>query len=183
MQKKALVFLAPGFEEIETVSCIDILRRAGVAVTVAGLERNPVPGSRHVLIQADTDIASVNLDYDAYILPGGGSGAEHLSRSARVRSILQEAEQNKKLIAAICASPAVVLGPFGLLKGRTATCYPGLEKQFPPDTRFSSDPVVTDGHLITSRGPATALAFALTIAGVLCGDHIRKKVAQATLAR
>ncbi len=182
MQKKALVFLAPGFEEIEAVTCIDILRRAGIKVTVAGPDNKIVEGSRDISIQPDRSWDSITEEYDAYILPGGAAGAEHLSRSPRVKSVLQEAAQHQKWIAAICASPAVVLGPFGLLQNKTATCYPGLEKQFPPETTFSRQPVVTDGHLITSRGPATALSFALTMAGLLCGDHIRETVARATLA-
>jgi len=182
MQKSALIFLAEGFEEIEAVTCIDILRRAAVEVTIAGLSANPVVGSRGVRLNADQDVDSVDETFDAYVLPGGGPGAVNLARCKKVQMILRDAERQGKIIAAICASPAVVLSPLGLLKNKSATCYPGMQKDFPSDAHFMPEAVVVDGNLITSRGPATAMEFALTMVEHLAGPDVRHQVARATLA-
>jgi len=181
MPKNALIFLAEGFEEIEAVTCMDILRRAGIQVTVAGLNAGPLSGSRGICITPDCDISLITEEYDAYVLPGGGPGAANLARSSQVKLLLQSAAQQNKIIAAICAAPAVVLAPLGLLKDKLATCYPQMEKEFPSDAKFIPKPVVVDHNLITSRGPATAMEFALTIVEQLAGENVRRQVAQAIL--
>jgi len=181
MKKTAVVFLADGFEEIEATCAIDILRRVGVEVTVAGLKSQPVKGSRGLAVVPDVSVDELTASHDAYVLPGGGAGANHLSQSVKVSQLIMDAFEAGKIIAAICAAPAVVLSPLGVLEGKKATCYPDMQSAFPSTTTYQEKPVVVDGNIITSRGPGTAIAFALTIAEKLVGDDIRRKVAQATL--
>jgi len=181
MEKKAVVILAEGFEEIEASAAINILRRAGVVVTVAGLGKKQITGARGINVAADLELSEAGKDFDAVILPGGQPGADNLSRSEEVESLIYEIKEKGKIIAAICASPAIVLAPKGFLNGKTATCYPGLEKEFLPGTRFSKENVVADGNIITSRGPATSLEFALTIVEKLTDREIRKKIEKAIL--
>jgi len=169
MKKKALVVLAEGFEEIEAVAPIDILRRAEVDVTVAGLRGDSVTGAHGVEIKADVVFGDYKLLPDAIVFPGGMPGAENLASSVELKDMVLKMHSGGKLIAAICASPAIVLAPEGILRGRTATCYPGLEKNFSPDVKFVKEEVVQDGNVITSRGPATALVFGLKIAENLAG--------------
>jgi 4-methyl-5(b-hydroxyethyl)-thiazole monophosphate biosynthesis len=180
-QKKALVVLADGFEEIEAVTVIDVLRRAGVHVTAAGLDQARVKGSRGVIVEADLTLDAIAGDFDALVLPGGGTGASNLAASKKVNDIIREFDRSKKLVAAICAAPSVVLGPSGILKGKNVTGYPGMLDGFDKDTKYREDDVVCDGNIITSRGPATALLFALAIAEKLVGKDIADKVRKATL--
>jgi protein deglycase len=169
MKKKALVVLAEGFEEIEAVLPVDVLRRAEIDVTVAGLTGISVTGAHGLTIEADMLFDEYMGIPDAIILPGGMPGAENLAGSPRLRALILSVDSGKKLVAAICASPALVLGPAGVLKNRMATCYPGLESNFPGDVKFSENEVVKDGNIITSRGPGTALAFSLSIVVALAG--------------
>lgn len=182
MRKKAIVILAQGFEEIEAVTVIDVLRRAGIHVTVAGLSDVHVEASRGVVVVADKKLDEGELDFDCFVLPGGSVGAANLAVSEKVRSLLKAADQQGKIIAAICAAPDVVLGPLGILKNKSATGYPGMTKNFGNDAVYKEESVVVDGNLITSRGPATALIFALAIAEKLVGKEIADKVRKATLA-
>lgn len=181
MPKKAIVILAEGFEEIEAVTCIDILRRADIEVTVAGLSEQ-VTGSRGVIITADKKLDDIATDFDACILPGGMPGATNLVSSEKVKSTIKDLNQRGKIIAAICASPAVVLAPIGVLENKSATCYPGMEGHFDNNTQYKTDNVVIDGNIITSRGPATALAFSLAIVEALCGKEVSNNLKKATLA-
>lgn len=181
MSMKVLVILAQGFEEIEAVTCIDILRRAGIEVVVAGLESETITGSHGITITADKQLDQVLPDFDACVLPGGMPGATHLSESKKVSEIIQKMDRGKKIIAAICAAPAVVLSPLGILKNKNATCYPGLQNRFGSDVHFKQDPVVVDGNIITSRGVGTALAFALAVVEKLCGKQAGEKVGRDTL--
>lgn len=183
MAKKALVILAQGFEEIEAVTVIDILRRAEVRVTVAGLIGLEVKGSRELIVNADSLLDGVTDDADAYVLPGGGMGATNLAGSEKVAELLKKANSKGKIIAAICAAPAVVLAPLGILDGKNATCYPGMEEDFKSSTTFCEDAVCVDGNIITSRGPATALEFALVVSEKLCGKETADKVRKATLSK
>jgi len=183
MAKETLVILAEGFEDIEAVTPIDILRRAKIDVTVAALKDVKVTGARGVTIIADKRLDDAGADFDALILPGGSRGAENLAASAGVRSLIMAMHKKGKVIAAICAAPAVVLAPTGILNGKQATCYPGMESAFDKTTRFKADDVVVDGAIITSRGPATALAFSLAIVEKLAGREEAEKVRKATLAR
>jgi 4-methyl-5(b-hydroxyethyl)-thiazole monophosphate biosynthesis len=179
--KKALIILANGFEEIEAVTIIDILRRAQIEVTVAGLDAKTITASRGVILETDTKLEQIDDDFTAYILPGGGQGADNLANSQAIKEIIQAANQKKKIIAAICASPAVVLAPWGILDNKQATCYPGMEGNFDKTTSYSSQKVVTDDNIITSQGPATALLFALEITRKIAGENIAEEVKKAVL--
>jgi len=183
MAKKVLIVFAQGFEDVEAVTPVDLLRRAEVSVTVAGLGGTEITGSRGCLrIHCDTEIEKVTGDFDAIILPGGMPGASNLAASAKITTLIKELFTHGKIIAAICASPAVVLAPLGILEGKKATCYPSMEKDFPASTQHSSEPVVTDGNIITSKGPATAFSFSLAIIEQLCGKEKRDEIARATVA-
>ena len=182
MAKKAIVILAEGFEEIEAVTCIDVLRRANIEVTVAGLTDFKVKGSRGITVFADKTLFDAGSEFDACVLPGGMPGATNLAASEKLKSLIKEIHQENKIVAAICASPAVVLAPTGILNNKSATCYPGMQEQFHRSTNYQEKNVVVDGNIITSRGPATALSFALAIVENLAGKEIAEKVKLATLA-
>jgi protein deglycase len=183
MSKKAMIILADGFEEIEAITVIDILRRAGVEVTVCGLDSEKVKGSKGVVVVADKILERNESGYDAYVLPGGMPGAENLAASDKVKNLLLDMNDKGKTIAAICAAPAVVLAPLGLLDGKYATCYPGMESSFSDTTDYKKDDVVIDENIITSQGPATALKFAIAITDKLCGSVVAEKIANATLLK
>ncbi|MGB2600973.1 MAG: DJ-1 family glyoxalase III [Candidatus Omnitrophota bacterium] len=181
MNKKALVILAQGFEEIEAVIPIDMLRRAEVEVIVAGVGGETITGSREVIIKPDVSLEECDLEPDAVILPGGMPGAENLATSSKVKEIITKMNSKGKIIAAICASPALVLAPMGILNGKEATCYPGLDKNFSPEIKFSKERVVQDGNVITSQGPATAFGFARKITENLVGKAKADMVASQML--
>ena len=167
---KALVTLANGFEEIESVCAIDILRRAGIQVTVASIAERDVSGAHGLIFKSDKLIADcLNDPFDVVVLPGGMPGATNLRDSEVLTEILKRQNSNGKLIAAICASPAVVLAHHGLLTGKKATCYAGFESML-SDATFVLSPVVVDGNLITSQGPGTAIEFSLALVKILVGD-------------
>ena len=170
MDKHALIILAEGFEEMEAVIPADMLRRAGVNVTIAALGPELlVNGSRGICIKADTLLDEVTKVPDALVLPGGGKGAENLAASEKVIDLVQQTAQAGKIVAAICASPAHALVKAGVLEGKAATCYPGEEILFEGKTIYKKDNVVVDGNIITSRGPGTAFSFALAIIEAVCG--------------
>ncbi|MDD5634887.1 MAG: DJ-1/PfpI family protein [Candidatus Omnitrophica bacterium] len=169
MNKKALIILANGFEETEAVTSIDMLRRCGVEVIIAGVGKNLIKGSHGIDIKADILIDDYSEVPDAVILPGGMPGAENLASSPKVKDLILKMNEKKKIVAAICASPAIVFAPLGILKGKSATCYPGMEENFSSDVKFSENKVVQDENIITSRGPATSLEFAILIAKNLVG--------------
>ena len=178
-----LVPLASGCEELEAVTVIDLLRRAGISVVTAGLDREPVRASRGVVLVPDTDLdTALGSDYDMVVLPGGLPGADHLDNDLRVRALLRKMAESGRFTAAICAAPKV-LASAGLLAGRQATGYPGvLDALGLTDTTLRSEPVVTDGKVITSRGPGTAMDFALTLIEALVGKEKRDEV-EAKLVR
>lgn len=163
MSKKALVILADGFEEIEAVTPIDVLRRAELDVIVAGLGGKQVTGSRGLRVEADIPLEEYRETPDAVVLPGGLPGAKNLEESKSVQELLERMNREKKLVSAICASPALALTRAGVLKGRKATCYPGFESQFSKETTFVEDRVVIDQNITTSRGPGSALEFSLAL--------------------
>lgn len=155
-----LVPLANGFEEIEAVTIIDVLRRAGVVVTVAGLADGPARGSHDIVLEPDTTLDAVRAaSFDAVVLPGGMPGAKHLSEDPRVLEIVRRSVESGRLTAAICAAP-IVLEAAGVLKGVRATSYPGHAL---PSARYSEDSVVEDGVIVTSRAAGTAMEFALAL--------------------
>ncbi len=178
---KALIILAEGFEEIEAVTPIDLLRRANINVTVAGLSSLQVQGARgRIKIIADTTLDKISDIFDIIILPGGMPGAENLSKSDKLKTILLNMHKTNKLIAAICAAPAVVLAPLGILNNKKATCFPGMENLFSPTTIFKEEAVVIDGNIITSRGAGTAFEFSLALIEILAGKQTRDQIAQKT---
>jgi protein deglycase len=174
---RVLIPLADGFEEIEAVTMIDLLRRAGVEVVAAGLKPGPVTGSHGIALVPDTDLdAALGLDFDMVALPGGMPGAAHLADDPRVLDILRRLAERGQYTAAICAAPGV-LAKAGLLSGRQATSFPGfLTPENAPGTRLLEEPVVEDGKVITSRGPGTAMDFALALIERLAGAPVRHEV-------
>lgn len=172
---KVLIPLAQGCEEIEAVTVIDILRRAGVTVVSAGLDNQPVHASRGVVLVPDITLDAVlHEDFDMIVLPGGQPGANNLKADKRIIDLLQQMAQQDKYIAAICAAPAV-LASAGLLDGKQATGFPGALDPF-PDVKQKHAAVTEDGKFITSRGPGTAMDFALTLVERLTGKEKRKAV-------
>ncbi len=172
-----LIPLAPGFEDLETVTLTDLLRRADIEVVVAGLQRGLIVGSRGIRIEADAYLDDVmNRDFDLIALPGGLPGAEHLRDDARVQTLLKKMASAGHYTAAICAAP-MALAKAGLLDGKHATAYPGvLESLKLPNTHSTTDAVVIDGKVITSKGPGTAMDFALTLIELLKGAATRQQV-------
>ncbi|MDX9809414.1 MAG: DJ-1/PfpI family protein [Sphaerochaetaceae bacterium] len=180
--KRALVVLAEGFEEIEALAPIDILRRARVEVVVAAVGELIVAGSHGIKVECDVLIKDVGTDFDVMVLPGGGMGAKNLAASWLVNEKMLMMASSGAIIASICASPAVVLGPAGLLEGHKAVCYPGAESHY-PSFSFSDERVVVDGNLITARAAGCALEFSLAIVESLMGREVRDTVAAAILFR
>jgi 4-methyl-5(b-hydroxyethyl)-thiazole monophosphate biosynthesis len=176
-----LIPLAQGCEELEAVTMIDLLRRANVKVTVAGLEKGPVTASRGVVLMPETTLDAVlDQDFDLVVLPGGLGGAQRLEADQRITALLRRMTEQGRYVAAICAAPKVLVSA-GLVKGREVTAYPGvLDDQ--SGVRLSSAAVVRDGTFITSRGPGTAMDFALTLIDLLCGRETRDTV-EAALQR
>lgn len=174
---RVLVPLAEGFEEIEAVTVIDLLRRAGIEVVTAGLAPGEVTGSHGISIAADTDLASVLEEpFDMVALPGGMPGATNLAADARLLSLLRRSAESGQFTAAICAAPSV-LAKAGLLAGKRATSFPGfLTADTSPGTLLLEDAVVEDGKVITSRGPGTAMDFALALIERLEGISVRQAV-------
>ncbi|MCG7871527.1 MAG: DJ-1/PfpI family protein [Candidatus Thiodiazotropha lotti] len=176
---RVLVPLAQGCEELEAVTITDLLTRAGVTVVTAGLDENPVKASRGVTLLPDTTLDDVNADeFDMVVLPGGLPGADYLDADPRIHAILKQLHQQGKYTAAICAAPKVLAGA-GLLDGRQATSYPGvLDGMNLPQVDVKSDAVISDEKVITSRGPGTAMDFALELIEKLQGREMRNEVEQ-----
>jgi 4-methyl-5(b-hydroxyethyl)-thiazole monophosphate biosynthesis len=173
---KVLIPLAEGCEEIEAVTAIDILRRAGVEVVPAGLSKGPVKCSRGTVIVPDATLDDVLSEpFDMIVLPGGMPGAEHLKNDRRVLGLLESMANSGKYVAAICAAP-IALHAAGLLSNRTVTSFPGFLDDLPGSHTYSSHAVVVDGNIVTSRGPGTAMDFALSLVELLCGRERRSKV-------
>jgi protein deglycase len=179
---KAAIFLAEGFEEIEALVPADLLRRGKVEVVLVGVGSSAVKGSHGITVETDTQLsASEDLsDLDAFILPGGMPGARNLSESWELNELLVRAFNEGKIIGAICAAPAVVLGSLGVLDGRRAVCYPGAES-YAPDYTFGEEPVLTDGNLTTARGPGYAAEFGFELLKVLEGAEAAASVRSAAL--
>lgn len=172
---RVLVPLAQGCEEIEAVTTIDILRRAGVTVVSAGLDNQPVRASRGVILVPDTTLDAVlNDSFDMIVLPGGQPGTDNLNADKRIIALLQKMAKQGKHVAAICAAPSV-LASAGLLDGKKATSFPTCLEDF-PKVNVQASAVVEDGNIVTSRGPGTAMDFALTLAERLVGKARRREV-------
>ena len=185
-----LVPLAQGCEELEAVTIIDLLRRADIQVTTASLDHGsevqPVTASRGVVLIPDITLdeainRNADQSYDMMVLPGGLPGADHLDNDSRIHDLLKKISSADNYTAAICAAPKI-LAHASLLEGKAATSYPGfIDKMNLSNTRISQDSVVQDGKVITSRGPGTAMDFALTLIEVLSGKSKRDEVAAGLL--
>lgn len=175
MQKHVLLILAKGNEEVEALTQVDLLRRTGTKVTVAGLGGTEIKGSHDITIKADISLEQFSGNFDAVILPGGMPGTTNLAESEPVLKIVREANEMGLLCAAICAAP-IVLDRAGVLEGRRFTCYPGVEEKINSGS-FCKKTVVQDGNIITSRGVGTAIPFALAIIEYLLGKEESQKMA------
>lgn len=177
MALTVLVPLAQGCEELEAVTVIDLLRRAGIRVVTAGLDDKPVKASRGTVLIPDTQLDAVlQHPFDMIVLPGGMPGANHLRDDARIQTLLKTMAAQNKYTAAICAAPKA-LARAGLLAGKQVTSYPGsLDDAVPRDFHYVENPVVVDGKVVTSRGPGTAMDFALTLIELLSGKTKRHEV-------
>lgn len=181
--KKAILFLADGFEEIEAITTIDILRRASIECETCSIEdTRTVKGAHAISVQADILLSpDMSTRYDAMILPGGIQGAKALSNCRPVLNLIRKMLSEDRLVAAICAAP-IVLREADVLRGRKVTSFPGVlisDGSF----EYSEDPVVTDGNLITSRGPATAPAFAFEIVSYLGFPDVAERLKGVMLYR
>lgn len=172
-----LVPLAQGCEELEAITITDLLVRAGISVTTCGLDERPVKASRGTTIIPDTSINDVmNETFDLIVLPGGLPGADHLRDDVQLQSLMKKQAEENKYLAAICAAPKA-LAQAGLLDGKTATSYPGvLEALNNKNISISTSAVEIDGNIVTSRGPGTAIDFALTLIELLEGKEKRDEV-------
>ncbi len=178
----ALVLLADGFEEIEAVSIIDILRRGGVEVQSAYItDHELVTGANGITIQANISLKLALVDdYDMVVLPGGWAGSMALAESPLAQKVIKQFARDGKWVSAICAAP-YALHVAGVLSKRY-TCYPSVEEKIRPEDRVADEKVVVDGKVITSQGPATAICFGLEIVKRLVSDESYKKVKEATLS-
>ncbi|KAL0277282.1 UNVERIFIED_CONTAM: hypothetical protein PYX00_004626 [Menopon gallinae] len=183
-KKSALVVLSEGSEDMECVISVDVLRRGGIDVTVAGLQGNKVLECQgKVKIQPDTSLEeAANKQFDVVVLPGGMKGSEAFCASNLVGKILKEQESSGRLIAAICAAP-LALKAHGVCSTKKITSYPSMEKEITEGQKFTylQDKVVVDGNLITSRGPGTAVDFALAIVDKLMGKETASTTAKRML--
>lgn len=179
---KGLILIADGSEELEAVTVIDVLRRASVEVVVAGLKEGPITASRGVRLIPDVTLDQCDVhDFDVLILPGGNGGTQAFEDDPRVLEMVRIAAAGPMLLAAICAAPRV-LRKAGVLNGQRVTSYPGALDPKSANYRYQETSVVIDGSWITSRGPGTALDFALTIVQQLLGAEARA-VVEAPLVR
>ncbi|MCX7739204.1 MAG: DJ-1/PfpI family protein [Hydrogenothermaceae bacterium] len=177
---RVLIPLADGFEEIEALSIVDILRRASVEVVLAGLKDGPVVSARGVRVLPDTTIDKVKADdFEMIVLPGGQPGTDNLNADPRVKELLIEFSQKGKLTGAICAAP-YVLANAGILQGKKATSYPTYKEKITNAVYLDED-VVEDESILTSRGPATAACFAFKIVERLKGRETAENIMRAML--
>ena len=175
---KVLVPLANGFEELEAVTVIDVLRRGGVAVATASIhDTTDVKGAHGICVKADSLFADVSEDtYDAIVLPGGGEGTENLKNSDALFRRLRRQNSEGRLICAICAAPTVLVEADVIAPGIHVTCYPTCQMQL--DRPWTPAPVVSEGNIITGQAPGSALLFSLVVLQTLVGDKTAQKVAR-----
>ena len=185
--KHVLVPLVTGFEEIEAITVIDILRRAGIMVTVAG-DAGPdgtISGRTNIKVAPDCSLTEIEArdpaDFDGVVLPGGLGGTERLQKDERVKRVLKCVDGNNGITAAICAAPTV-LAAFGLLSGRTVTSHPSVKDKL-GDVIYKDERVVVDGHLVTSQGAGTAMEFAFALVEYFAGKEKMLEVNQGVLAK
>jgi protein deglycase len=175
------VFLAPGFEEIEALTAVDILRRAGAKLVTAGIGGRQITGAHNVTVLADTDDSSIDgKDLEMVVLPGG-PGTGNIEKSPHALKMIDYALKENIPVGAICAAPTV-LGHMGALKGRKAVCYPGCEAEL-RGAVIAADSVCEDGNIITGNGPGASTAFALRLVKKLKGADTARRVAEAMQVR
>jgi len=180
--KKVLVAVAPGFEEIETITVVDILRRSGARVTLAGTQTGNIEGARGVYIVVDAPLANLNgADFDMIVLPGGQPGTDNLRKNVAVAAIVRSMFVEGKIIAAICAAPTI-LDDLGLLDGITITSHPSVQGHF-DTSHYSEERVVVDKNIVTSRSPGTAMEFSMTLVEILFDRDRMEKVNSGVMAR
>lgn len=170
--KKIAVFLADGYEEIEALTVVDVTRRAGIKCDMVSIEGELVRSAHDIYVKADKLIDEEEIkEYDMVVFPGGLPGADNLAKDDRVINIIKYFNENNKFIAAICASPAIVLSAAGIEENRYITSYPGKDfEEMLEKANYVEELVVVDGNIITSRGPATTLLFAYKIVDALEGN-------------
>ncbi len=180
--KTAFVFLADGFEEVEALTPVDYLRRAGVDARTASITGSlVVVGARKIAVKADLLFEDMPAAFDCLVLPGGMPGSRNLAAHAGLSSLLKKAMASHTVVGAICAAPAIVLGKAGLLAGRRFTCFPGMEKEAGTGGVHVQDRVVVDGNLVTSRAAGTAGEFAIALVEALAGRDAARELAQSVL--
>ncbi len=173
--KKALFLLADGFEEVEAITPMDALSRAGVDVTTCGVTGKIVKSAHNVSVDTDITIDELEGEFDLIYLPGGIPGSTNLKANKKVCELIKKQNEENKLVAAICAAPAVVLGPCGLLDGKNATCYPGWDKEF-PGFKFSDEGVVIDGNIVTAKAAGWAWEMGFALISLLFDEEKRVEV-------
>ena len=175
-----VILLAEGFEEVEAIAIVDVLRRADIEIVIAGLHEGPISSARKVRVLPDTRIDTIRPeDFDMIVLPGGQPGSDNLNADARVRRLINEFHTKGKLTGAICAAP-YVLANAGILEGKRATSYPTYRDRL-GKVIYEEQSVVEDGNVMTSRGPGTALCFGLSIVKRLVGKDKAQQIRQAML--
>lgn len=180
--KKVLIPIAPGFEEIEALAVVDILRRAGVEIIMAGTADSPIEGRNKIKVLSDASLDSVKEnDFDMIVLPGGAVGTENLKKDARIKEIVERFYKKGKFVTAICAAPTV-LSAIGITDGKTVTSHPTVRTKLDKE-KISDQRVVVDGNIITSQGPGTAIEFAFKLVEVLLGKDKVAEVNKGVLAR
>ena len=169
-------YLAPGFEEVEALAPVDLLRRAGLDVKTVGVGGNVITGSHGIPVKADLELSDALLTdaLQAIILPGGMPGTKNLDADPGVQSAITYAAETGKLLCAICAAPSI-LGKRGLLSGKRATAFPGFEKEM-PGAIVCGDSVVRDGNFITGKGAGAAVDFGLAIVAAFLGEETAAKL-------
>jgi len=178
---KVLMILSTGFEEIEAITVIDILRRAGIEVTTSTINDQLTSGAHSINIQADTTLDKIQSDdYDMVVLPGGGVNTSNLASDALTLKTLKDFKNNDKYVAAICAAPFAL--HIANVLNDTYTCYPGFEKKIDSAQYSDKEKVIIDKKVITSQGPATAMPFALELVKTLTNEDIYKQVKKGLLA-
>jgi len=183
MSKRILVPIAEGFEEIEAITPIDVLRRAGVDVTVASVRGLSVKGAHGIIVQADMTLGDcASMDFDLIVLPGGMPGAAHLAESGMLCEMLRKHHEKKRPLAAICAAPAVVLNPLGLLGNKRVACHPSVRVQLDEANRTEERICVGDG-LVTAAGPGAAMEFALALVELLVSREKAEELARAMVVK
>jgi 4-methyl-5(b-hydroxyethyl)-thiazole monophosphate biosynthesis len=176
--KRVAVLLAEGFEEIEALTVVDIMRRAKVTCDMVGIETLSVIGAHSIEVKCDKVISEDIKEYDLIVLPGGMPGTTHLKNSEKVINTVKYFSKNNKLIGVICAAP-IVLAEADVINGRNITSYPGYEEEL-KGCNYKEDDVVVDGNIITSRGPCTAMNFSYKLLEVLGYDSY-KEISKAML--